>query len=264
MRVFLVQSAVIWGQPHKNRNNVEELLKRKRIKDGDLIVLPELFSTGFLTAKKDLGQKKLQGILKEDTVFLSYLSKKYQCFLLGSSLGFRRGKFENLSLFFNPDGILIGKYKKIHPFSIGGEHKYFSSGSKISVFEMKAHKTLLQTAICYDLRFPEFFRSGSTKGAEIICVQANWPASRQAHWNTLLQARAIENQAWVIGVNRTGWSGSLVYAGGSQLIDPRGERRLIANKNEGVYHYDINIGSAEHCRVRFPVLKDRRPWGLFS
>ena len=131
------------------------------------------------------------------------------------------GRGRNEAVVFNPEGKLICRYAKIHPFSFGGESKHYAPGTEIVSFQW--HDFVAAPFICYDLRFPEVFRIATRRGAHLIAVIANWPAKRVSHWVALLQALAIENQAYVVGVNRVGNDPKLGYPGRSLIVDPQGE-----------------------------------------
>ncbi len=250
--------------PDANRKKAALLLEKESPAPGGWIFFPELFSTGFSKDFQNSGNA-LEGsdLEKEDDIFYSGLAKKYQAWVLGG--GLRRnagyGHFENAGLLFSPDGDLISHYKKIHPFSFSGEHEAFVSGSKVELVELPGLK-LCQT-ICYDLRFPEIFRAGLSSGAEAFSVIANWPVSRKKHWEVLLQARGIENQAWVFAVNITGKMFGTEYFGGSQIVSPRGECLLPWSEEEGIFSAGIDPGEPAKWRHVFPAIRDRKPKGFF-
>ena len=154
--------------------------------------------------------------------------------------------------------------KKIHPFSYGGEDRIFSRGNELVTVGLgNPEPWIIQPSICYDLRFPEMFRVGSQHGAHLIVVQANWPHARQHHWETLLRARAIENQAFVVGVNCTGTQAPLKFIGGSYIFSPQGDIVAKGGEEETVIRGHIELSDCLQWRKQFPALRDRMPWNFF-
>jgi predicted amidohydrolase len=154
---------------------------------------------------------------------------------------------------------VLAEYAKIHPFSYGREPERFEGGVEITVYrwgEEAGQALTVCPAICYDLRFPELFRLGLFRGAEAFAVGANWPESRQHHWRALLIARAIENQAVVLGVNRTGRDPNLAYAGGSIAVGPRGDILGELGSEEAVLSVEIDPREVHAWRERFPAWRD--------
>jgi predicted amidohydrolase len=171
-------------------------------------------------------------------------------------------RYRNLSLLYAPDGSERAVYRKTHPFSYGGEDRLFEAGREIVTVDVEGW--VVQPTVCYDLRFPELYRAGSGRGAHLILVQANWPEARQSHWRALLQARAIENQAFVAGVNCVGTQDALRYAGGSAVFSPKGEVVAQAGAEEGLVRAKIDLDACKQWRRHFPALRDRLPWDFFS
>jgi predicted amidohydrolase len=163
---------------------------------------------------------------------------------------------------FNPEGIAILEYAKMHPFSLGGEDRVFLPGDRPRLHPLEGF--ILQPTVCYDLRFPELYRAGMRLGADLMTVQANWPESRQEHWEVLLRARAIENQSFVAGVNCVGTQHGTLYAGGSRIVSPKGELLAQAGAEECVISADISASHVKSWRRAFPVLRDRRPDGFWA
>ncbi|MGE5611551.1 MAG: nitrilase-related carbon-nitrogen hydrolase [Bacillota bacterium] len=166
------------------------------------------------------------------------------------------GRGRNEAVVFSPEGEEVACYQKIHPFTFGGEANHYAAGSEIVTFRWGAFTVC--PFVCYDLRFPEVFRLAVRRGADLFAVIANWPASREHHWLTLLQARAIENQAYVVGVNRCGRGNVLAYSGRSVIIDPRGRIVADAGNGEGVVHAAVDAESLRNYREAFPALRDMR------
>jgi predicted amidohydrolase len=262
-----------------------------------MIVLPELFSTGYLdgaalsgsaasgraTPAGSLGPAALAGVAAADRAFLADLAIRTRCWVAGTTVEAPReadkslaggqgdgtqspltgpGLYRNLSLLYAPDGSERAAYRKIHPFSYGGEDKLFEAGREIVTVDVEGW--VAQPTICYDLRFPELYRAGSGRGTHLILVQANWPEARQAHWRALLQARAIENQAFVAGVNCCGDQDALRYAGGSAVYSPKGEPVAQAGAEEAVLRARLDLDACKQWRKHFPALRDRQPWDFFA
>ena len=219
--------------------------------------MPELFSTGVT-----LDSKKFEETIDGKTcLFLSRVAKENKIYLLGGFIEKKEKENKddlpfNSAVVYNPKGELIAKYNKNHVFTLGDEHKAYSNGSGISVFKLKDFDTSL--FICYDLRFPEIFRIATSKGANLLIVHANWPNPRKDHWKTLLKARAIENQAYVIGINRVGESPGLTFFGGSMVVSPKGEIVKELSDKESVLECEIDFNELKEFRESFPALKDRR------
>jgi predicted amidohydrolase len=177
-------------------------------------------------------------------------------YLLGG-LATRYGEtFRNEAVLFAPDGSVMGRYWKMHPFSPSEEGDYYTPGDETVVIPVGEFQ--LAPAICYDLRFPELFRSATAGGADLIAVIANWPETRANHWACLLRTRAIENQAYVVGVNRCGADPNHTYAGGSVIIDPQGNILAWADEYQCVIDAPLDHDSLNRWRKEFPALRDIR------
>ncbi len=163
----------------------------------------------------------------------------------------------NQAVAFGPDGAELARYSKIHPFSFAGEERHFARGGDVATFAWGGFA--VAPFVCYDLRFPEVFRVATRAGANLFVVIANWPAAREAHWLTLLAARAIENQAYVVGVNRCGRDPNAAYSGRSRVLDPRGRLIAEAGGGAGVFEADLDLEDLRAYRREFPVLADVDP-----
>ncbi|MES2573070.1 MAG: nitrilase-related carbon-nitrogen hydrolase, partial [Verrucomicrobiota bacterium] len=198
-----------------------------------------------------------QGAEREDEAFMAALARKYGCLVMGSVIAPDTATTAaNEAVAYAPDGSLLARYRKIHPFSLGGEAAVHKAGSEIVTFQWGGFT--VAPFICYDLRFPEIFRAAARRGANLFVVMALWPAKRQQHWLTLLQARAIENQAYVAGVNRTGNEPLYSYAGRSVVINPHGIIIADAGEHETVLDTAIAAETVETWRREFPALRDAR------
>ncbi len=256
MQAHLVQFDIQWQSPDANFARVNDLLSRAKINAGDLVVLPELFDSGFSLNTNITSDRDLRTL-----TFLSETAQNYGVIVQGG----RTVKLEsnayahNVMSVVGPDGLTRCEYTKIHPFSFGRESESFVGGDEVVTFTWGQNDPIVCCpAICYDLRFPELFRIGASRGAELFAVGANWPDARQDHWRTLLIARAIENQAFVLGVNRTGDDPHLSYAGGSIIVGPKGEILAEAKSEECVLSAPIEARVVRDWRNTFPALRDAK------
>lgn len=258
MRVHLCQTDIHWESPGKNFASVTDLLESVNLESGDLIVLPEMYSTGF-SMNTAVTAEPAEGPSYQ---FLRKLAVDTGCALLGG-LTTQPGKDaspdssrpRNQAVFLTPEGQEISRYDKTYPFSLGGEDQVFEAGNGMKVFEWGGIRWAL--AICYDLRFPELFRSAVDMGAECFLVIANWPEKRVDHWTTLIKARAIENQAICVGVNRTGSDPFHQYCGHSLACDPLGLPLVEITSKESVLSLIPDIDGLRTWRDKFPALNDR-------
>ncbi len=256
MNVALVQTPIVWENKEANFAMVRDMLAEVSFARGDgMIVLPELFATGFTMKSNEFAE----GDLGPTEQFLIDLAREKQAYVIGgmAKVNPDNSKPSNCSVIVSPSGEILCRYRKMHPFSLGDEDKNYSAGNQVEVLTING--LTIAPAICYDLRFPELFRAGSRCGAEIYVVIANWPEKRNHHWIGLLQARAIENQAYVIGVNRCGEDPNLVYKGSSMVVDYLGEIVADAGYTPGVVRTDLNINGLREWRANFPALRDRHP-----
>ena len=248
MNITGLQWNLVWEDRDANYARARDLLAASG--GSDLIVLPEMFSSGFsmnVDATAEPDDLPTEALLRE-------LAEEHGAAVLGGLV--RRGeeKGYNELISFAPDGTELGRYRKNRTFRYTGESEHYENGTDVSVFEWQGWK--IAPLICYDLRFPELFRRATAKGAELIVVIASWPSVRVEHWVTLLRARAIENLAYVIGVNRTGSDPKLEYPGRSIIIDPWGEIIADAGSEDGVVSAEIDLETVRNWRAEFPALQD--------
>ena len=251
MKIAAVQLDIAWEDKAANFARVRALLAAAPPEPDSLIVLPEMFACGF---SMNLAVTR-QDAAREDETFLAGLAREHRAFVLGGVVSPTAGEMGcNDAVVFSPAGTLLARYTKIHPFSLGGEAQGHAAGAEIVTFECGGFT--VAPFVCYDLRFPEIFRVAAHQGANLFVVIALWPAKRQQHWLTLLQARAIENQAYVIGVNRVGTDPQFAYAGRSAVVDPHGVIIADAGEQERVLSAALDPGTVHAWRRDFPALRD--------
>jgi len=252
MQISGLQYDMEWENRPGNFDTVRKWVAERHFESGGLLVLPEMFSTGF--------SMNVSAIAEDDPsateAFLAELSAQTGCAVVGGLVTEKKnGQGRNESLTVAPDGAHLARYQKIRTFTYTKESDHYDRGSELALFEWQGWRVC--PLICYDLRFPELFRRGVDGGAELFVVIASWPAVRAEQWVTLLRARAIENQAYVIGVNRTGADPSWPYPGRSVVIDPWGELVADAGSDEGWVGAEIDHQRVLDWRAEFPALADR-------
>jgi omega-amidase len=253
MNVHLVQLDIAWEDKSANHARVAAMLDVARPAQGSLVVLPEMFSTGFSMRLEATAQKND----REDESFLAGLAKKHRCCVIGGVVSpVSNGKARNESVAFGPEGRLLARYTKMQSFMLGGEGDVYEAGHRVLTFPWQGFT--VAPLVCYDLRFPEHFRTAVKLGANLMVVIASWPVKRYHHWLTLLQARAIENLSYVIGVNRTGSDPHLHYNGRSVVVSPHGHIIADAGEGESVLTAQIDVAEADSWRAQFPALQDIR------
>jgi len=253
MNLVAVQFDVRWEDKEANFRQVRRLLEGASIPAGSLIVLPEMFSTGF---SLNVALTR-QGDPPEAEQFLAAMARETGSAVLGGVVGGgTREKPANQAVAFAPDGRLLARYSKIHPFSFGDESTHYAAGSEVTTFDWGGFT--IAPFVCYDLRFPEIFRSAVDRGATLFAVIAQWPVKRAHHWSTLLRARAIENQAGMIGVNRSGRDPHLEYPGGSAILDALGVPLAERDAGECVLQAELDPAAVAQWRAEFPALRDRK------
>lgn len=249
MKVTILQTDIKWAQPDDNQAAAERLISNNR--GSDLYVLPEMWSTGFLTNPEE-GSLNIN--FQESLDWMKETAFENHCSICGSlSVTTPQKQYRNRQYFVLPNGDYY-YYDKRHLFQYGGEDTYYTSGSTRVIAKYKNIRFLLQT--CYDLRFPVWMRYKEDYDA--IIIVANWPQNRRSAWDTLIKARAIENQCYVIGVNRIGFDKQCTYNGGSAIIDAKGSylSKTTDNREQAVTA-EIDLQQLNSFRSKFPVLKDR-------
>ncbi|MDG6777541.1 carbon-nitrogen family hydrolase [Thiomicrorhabdus sp. zzn3] len=259
MKLAVLQMDSVWQDSRANMQQLAEQLAKLSDEDIDVLVLPELFHSGFSMDIENVAETK-QGAVYPG---LMNLARQHQCYLIAGFAeridGMTREApvlARNCALVFDRNGNEQACYLKNHPFSLSGEQHFYQAGSQTVLFEIDG--VPCSVFICYDLRFPELFRKVMPQ-TEMVFVIANWPSSRQRHWEILLQARAIENQCFVVGVNRTGTDANgLHYAGGSMVVDPLGDVLAHWPEVEQYGLFTVDTEKVKQVRQQFPFLQDRK------
>lgn len=253
MNIVCCQLDIVWENKPANHDKVRALLEKAAPPRGSLVLLPEMFATGFSMNVAAISD----GATRDTQDFLARAAADYGVYLLGGLVTTAPdGRGRNECAVFSPDGVEVARYSKLHPFSVGGETQHYAAGESITLFNWQGFT--VAPFICYDLRFPEIFRAAVRRGANLFTVIASWPATRESHWLTLLKARAIENQAYVAGVNRCGADPHLPYSGRSIILDPRGEVIAEAGSEERPISAHLDLPALLNYRREFPALDDMR------
>ncbi len=262
LRVSLAQFDVQKGNPRANWTRVQQLVAEANNQGAHIVVLPELWDIGYALDKaKDLSSSLSGGLFSQ----VMALAKQHNIFILGSMIEKRGLGVCNTAAIVSPNRGVVGAYRKLHVFPLMDEDKWITPGEAALTFDLPWGKSAV--AICYDLRFPELFRRYAVEGAIITFMPAQWPHPRLEHFRTLVRARAIENQMYVVAVNRVGGddydhnteSYATQFAGHSMVIDPWGETVIELGEGEGVYTIDVDLTAVEQIRHQMPVLTNRRP-----
>lgn len=253
MKIALIQSSLAWENPEKNRNTFEK--KINAIEDKvDLIILPEMFTTGF-TMEPNSVAETMHG---ETLTWLKHLAKTKNSAITGSLAITENGDFYNRLVFVFPSGE-VRFYDKKHLFTLAGEDKVYMGGNKKLIVEYLGWK--ICPLVCYDLRFPVFARN--TEDYDVLIYVANWPKIRINAWDALLKARAIENMSYTVGVNRIGEDNNgHQYNGHTQVLNFLGDYILEPIENKGVFIVELNKAELLLARKKFNFLKDQDPFVL--
>lgn len=247
MHFAAMQYDIAWEDKPANHRLIEAMLDQARLPAGMFVVLPELGDTGFSLS--------LDLVDDQSLAWGRECARRRRLWL---QIGFARrgaeGRGRNCAAIISPGGELVGEYQKVHPFSYGRESEHFRGGDHLLIAECDG--VTICPLICYDLRFPELWRLAARAGAEVFTIGANWPATRQHHWTSLIVARAIENQAWVVAANRTGRDPHLEYRGGSLIVAPTGETCEQGGEAAALLRCDADAAAARTWREKFPALRD--------
>jgi predicted amidohydrolase len=251
MRVAAIQHDIVWESPEQTRDHVRPMIAKAAADGARLIVLTEMFATGFSMQPERIAEE--EGGPNER--FLLEQAAEHDAHLIASiAQRGADGNYRNNAVLAHPDGRVV-RYAKIHPFSYAGEHERYTAGTSHCTVDVEGLRVSL--FVCYDLRFADEFWA-LAQDTDVYVVPANWPSPRHEHWRALLRARAIENQAYVVGVNRVGTVKDLPHSGGSAIIDPLGVTLAGDPEGEAVLVADIDPVTVQHVRRTFPFLADRR------
>ena len=261
MRIAAIQHDIAWCDRAANFAHLAPMIRAAAGAGASLVLLSETFSTGFATEAREPGSEQLgEPFGGPSSQFLAEQAASLRIWVGGSCPEIAPDAPEddqrphNTFVLAGPEGQLH-RYRKIHPFSYGGEDKHFRGGDSFTQVEIDGLRVTM--FVCYDLRFAdEFWQLAKT--TDVFLVPANWPEARRLHWQALLQARAIENQAYVVGCNRVGEGGGLKYVGDSRIVDPLGELLATGSQGETILFGDIEPANVKAVRERFRFLPDRR------
>jgi predicted amidohydrolase len=253
LRVAVIQHDIVWESREETLRALAPRVARAAADGARLIVLSEMFAVGFsmnidLTAEPDNGPT---------TEWLFEQARRHGAWV-GGTIPVRDDGEQlayNTFVFAGPSGD-VRRYRKIHPFTYGGEREAFAAGAEIISLEIDGVR--VTPFVCYDLRFADVFWE-SAAATDVYVVSANWPETRRRHWTSLLAARAIENQAYVVGCNRVGTGGKLTYVGDSAVLSPMGDVLASAAEVEATLVVDVDPARVAEVRERFPFAADRRP-----
>ena len=254
MRLALAQMQIISGNLPGNLKKAKEMIAAAAAQNADLVLLPELWSSGYDLVRSAEHAEATKQITKSISSFAS----EHHIWIGGSLLEAQNGQIFNTFSFIDPQGKRHAAYNKIHLFSLMDEDRWLSAGDTPTITQLPFGKTGL--AICYDLRFPELFRYYARADARLILLAAEWPLIREEHWRALLRARAIENQLFIAAVNAVGESAGTVMGGQSMIIDPWGN--IIAKASPDEEHLliaELDFDLVDQVRKAIPALTDRRP-----
>lgn len=240
MHVTIVQYDITWEDKAASQAAMDAMLAEHPPAKGGLVLLPELGDVGF--------SFNIDRICDDASIeWAARTARTYDCWVQhGHVERADDGRGLNTASLVAPDGTIAGSYRKVHPFSFGGEASHYAAGDQLVLRRVEG--ACLCPLICYDLRFPELWRLARRAGAEVFTIGASWPAERTAHWRALLIARAIENQSFVLACNRTGSDPHLAYDGNSMVISPRGEIIAEADDSSTVLQADINLDEVHSWR----------------
>lgn len=254
VKVAAVQHDIVWLDRDANFARLEPMIREAAGAGARLVVLTEMFSTGFAMGD-EWAARLAEPRDGASSRFLCSVASKYGVWVAGSCPELAAGSTlpANTLVIAGPAGD-VHRYEKIHPFTYGGEDKYFRAGTGHLTVDIEG--VSVSAFVCYDLRFADHFWN-LAESTDLFIVPANWPASRAEHWTTLLNARAIENQTYVLGVNRVGTGGSLQYGGGSRVVAPFGECLAEADDAETILYADVTHERVMETRDRYPFLRDR-------
>lgn len=259
LTVSMAQMAVAVSQPDENLRKGEALIAEAVKRGSDLICLPEMWTTGFNWANNERLARERQDVIGQ----IGEFAKKYSIWINGSLLALNeKGNVSNTSILFDAEGKHAALYRKTHLFTLLHEDRHMAAGESLTLADTPWGKAGL--AICYDIRFPELFRTYALKGAKFVLIPMAFPHPRLEHWKVLARARAIENQIFLIGVNQVGREdfgpdGWVTYFGHSVIVDPWGQTIAEGSEEETLLTATIDLNQVDAIRAEMTVLQDRRP-----
>ena len=253
MKIALVSLNQEWEDKETNKKKCTDAVIAASGLDCDIVIFPEMTLTGFSMQSNIIGES----IENPHTIdFFRTLASRYKCAIFFGVVLLENGSATNNLVTINDKGEIMSLYPKIHPFSYSGENLHYSQGNRTVLSRFK--NAVIGSSICYDLRFPEIFQS-MAETCNVIVTIANWPMNRIKHWEVLLQARAIENQVFMAGINRTGTDGNNIrYVRSSYIFSPFGEKIEPVESQGELDVYEIDPEEVEKIRTSFPFRKDRR------
>jgi predicted amidohydrolase len=251
VKIAAIQHDIQWQDATATRKHVAPLIAQAADAGARLIALTEMFATGFSMRPERIAEE--EGGPTEQ--FLVEQAALHHAHLIASiAQRGSDGRYRNNAILASPEGS-VHRYAKIHPFSFAGEHEHYAAGDQFLTVEVEGLR--VSVFVCYDLRFADEFWA-LARDTDLYVVPANWPEPRREHWRALLRARAIENQAYVMGINRIGSVKSLEHVGDSAIIDPLGRTLCEASVVEAVLVADVDASTVAGVRSSFPFLADRR------
>ncbi len=249
MKLGLVQYTPVWENPEENILKIEELIKTSN-SNFDLLIFPEMTLTGF-TMNAEKFAEEIDGT---GTKYFMHLAQRLKTDIFTGIIELDGSSIYNSLVHFDSLGLIKARYRKIHPYSKAKEDQYYTAGEEIVITKMNQVKFGL--SVCYDLRFPELYRLYSKERVEVLIDIANWPVPRIEHWKVLLRARAIENQCFMVGVNRVGDDPGNQYNGCSAVFDPMGNEIVMIQDSEMIIEAEIEIELVSTTRNTLPFLQD--------
>ena len=254
LTIALAQMNIALGDRDANAATVAHLAARAELEQAELLVLPELWGSGYdLERAHELSDRLGDGLFESTAI----LAAQHHVAICGSLLEYSNKGMFNTATFYDQTAKRRGVYRKTHLIGLMNEDRYLAAGREADTFG--THWGTMAMAICYDLRFPELFRRYAVAGAKMLIIPAEWPTKRIEHWRVLLQARAIENQCFVIGCNRVGSDRDNDFGGHSMIVDPWGKIVAEADDQETMLVATIDLDEVERFRQALPALRDRRP-----
>ncbi|WP_181350232.1 carbon-nitrogen family hydrolase [Thalassobacillus sp. CUG 92003] len=253
--ITIIQSDVAFGDPLQNREAMQHKLLQAKDQNADIIVLPELWTTGYDLSRFDEIAEPIDGPTHQ---LLGQFAEKYGIMIVGGSVAEKRdGGYYNTMIAYDRAGERQFHYSKVHRFRLMNEEKYLLAGERKASFQLEG--TYMAGLICYDIRFPEWVRTNMLHDEKILFVVAEWPLPRVDHWRSLLISRAIENQCFVVACNRVGSDPNNQFGGHSLIIDPWGNVIAEGDETEQLVSGGVDVSQVEAIRQQIPIFRDRRP-----